>query len=317
MKTVSDLEFSDNPWITIPDPVLNAYTYFGRPTSLFRARRFEQFLNTPAQIYYKCEDLPPGGTFKYNTFLAQAYWAKKEGYQRIVFTGSFTTRTKFMFAMAAKFFGLTPTLVLPRAECEKNREQIYFLEKMLGVDLLKSPSTRTEAGRKFRQENPNHPGSSASIKAEILEEIRQNDNTIGGIASFLNHILLTQSIIGLEMDTQIKLLDETPNMIIASVGSGSHLGGIMAPFMKNNLKRKLDLVKILAVESETSAKLTNGTYAYFPMQRTSVSALDRWAIKIYRLDVDGPLSPITAKGIHTKTTAPLLSFTRHLGLIDT
>ncbi len=315
-KTASDLEFSDDRWIDIPEAVVEAYIHFGRPTPLIRARRLEEYLNTPAKIYYKCEDLPPGGTFKINTFLPQVYWAKKEGYQRTVFTGSFTTRTKFMYVLAARYFGLTPTLILPRGDCDSNPDQIFYLQKMLNADLVKSPSTRTEAGRTLLKEDPNHPGSSESVRAEVIEEVSQNKEAVSLIASFLNHALITQSIMGLEMEAQLNLVDESPNVIIGSVGSGSHMGGIVAPFMRAHLQKKLDDVTFLAVESETSAKLTKGTFAYFPMLRTSVSALDGWAIKIYKHEIE-PLTPISAKGIHTKTTAPLLSFMRYLGLIDT
>ena len=312
-KTASELEFSEKRWIKIPEKVLEAYINIGRPLPLIRARRLEEFLKTPARIYYKCENLPPGGTFKTNASLPQAYWAMKEDYKRTVFGGTATTRTKLIHAFAARVFGLTPTLFMTRSDCEENRDQVFFIEKMLGADLLRSPSRRTETGRKLLKKNPNHPGSIATVREEVAEEAKQSEDAVAIISSFLNHVLMTQTIIGLEVEKQLEQIDEEPNILVASVGGGSNFYGLIAPFMGNYLKKRLGNVKFLAVESETSSKLTNGNYEYVSMRRPIA---DLW-VKTYEFASEAPMPPIMAEGIQTRNTAPLLSFLRHLGFIDT
>jgi len=314
-KTASSLEFSDKRWIEIPEDVLNAYIHCNRPLPLFRAYRLEEFLGTSAKIYYKCENLPPGGTFKTNTSLPQAYWAMKEGYERTVFAGATTTRTKFIHVFAAKHFGLTPTLVMTRTECERDREQTFFLKKMFETDLLESPSNRTKAGQKYLEENPKHPGSNETVGAEV-REISQGNEAKAVISSFLNHVLMTQTITGLEVQKQLEQIDEIPNILIAPVGGGSSFYGLVAPFMVEYLQKKLDNIRFLAVEPEISAKLTTGKYEYVPMQYAA-SPMVGILGKAYDLGMKVTQKTIKGKGIQVKTAAPLLSFLHHLNLLET
>lgn len=310
-KTASELEFSEKRWNKIPEKVLEAYKNLGRPLPLIRARRLERFLKTPARIYFKCENLPPGGTFKINASLPQAYWAMKEGYKRTVFGGTATTRTKLIHAFTARVFGLTPTIFMTRADCEQNRDQVIFLREMFGADLLESPSNRTETGRRLLKENPNHPGSSDIIGMEVEEETRQSEDGVSIISSDLNSNLLTQTVIGLEVKKQLELIDEKPDVLVASVGSGSNFYGLTAPFMKERLTKLKDL-KFLAVESETSAKLTKGEYKYVPLEW-----MPGLLVKTYEFGWETHPPPIKGIGIQTKCAAPLLSFLRHLGIVDT
>jgi len=310
-KTASQLEFSENRWIDMPSEVTDQYVRHGRPTPLIRAHNLEEVLRTPARIYYKCEDLPPVGTFKTNTAIPQAYWAMKEGYHRTVFSGSTQTRTKFVHTIAARMFGLTPTLFMTRIECEKNREQVFFLRHMLEADLVESPSRRTETGLKTLSENPNHQGTRIIMEDEVLEEVRQHKEAVVVVSSFLNHVLLTQTIIGLELQRQLELIDERPSVLVASVGSGSHLHGLIAPFMRD--RKTKGLIRFLAAESETSSKLANGKYGYVTRQ----GPLALFRVKAYECDWKTTPPPIRGRGIQTRNTAPLLSFLRHLGIIDT
>jgi len=312
-KTASNLEFSEQRWIEIPDEVVSAYIQCGRPRPLIRAHRLEKYLKTPARIYYKCEDLPPAGTFKTNTALPQAYWAMKEGYSRTVSVGGSKTRTKFAHVFAAKTFRLTPTIFMTRADCEQNRDQVFFLKKMFEADLLESPSNRTKTGRIYLKENPVHPGSIRIAMEEIAEEAMLSRDAVAVTSSFLNHVLLTQTIMGLEFEKQLELIDEEPNILIASVGAGSSFYGLIAPFMRDHLKKKLDNVKFLAVESETSSKLTDGEYEYISIQGPMAGLL----VKAYELEWEPPPPPIRGEGIKTKNTAPILSLLRYLGVIDT
>jgi tryptophan synthase beta chain len=312
-ETASELEFSTERWIDIPDEVISNYIHRGRPTPLIRAHRLEAFLNTPAKIFYKCEDLPPGGTFKINTAIPQAYWAMKEGFRRTIIGGGAATRTKFLHASAANTFGLIPTIIMTREECLKNKEQVFFLKKMFEADLIESPSNQTEIGRKFLKENPNHPGSSSIRDQEIAEIAKRDENTIAVMSSFLNHVLTTQTIIGLEAERQLKLVGEKPDILVTSVGSGSHFFGLIAPFVKRHLSNELNDVRFLAVEAEASSKLTNGVYDYTTRQ----GPLSGVSVKAYQLEWKTQPLPISGMGIQTRNTAPLLSLLRHKGLIET
>ncbi|MGA2785370.1 MAG: pyridoxal-phosphate dependent enzyme [Candidatus Bathyarchaeia archaeon] len=312
-KAASELEFSTERWIDIPDDVISNYIHRGRPTPLIRARRLETHLNTLAKIFYKCEDLPPGGTFKLNTAIPQAYWAMKEGFSRTIIGGSAATRTKFLHASAANTFGLVPTIIMTREECLRNKEQVFFLKRMFEADLIESPSNQTEVGRKFLKENPHHPGSASIRDQEIAEIAKRSEDTIAVMSSFLNHILTTQTIIGLEAERQLELANEKPDILVTSVGSGSHFFGLIAPFMKRHLSNELKDVRFLAVEAEASSKLTNGVYDYTTRQ----GPLSGVSVKAYKLEWKTHPAPISGMGIQTRNTAPLLSFLRHKGLIET
>ena len=314
-KTASDLEFSEKRWIGIPDLVLNSYIHCGRPLPLIRAKGLEKYLKTPARIYYKCENLPPAGTFKTNTALPQAFWAMKEGYGRTVFSGG-AGRTSFAQVFAAKKFGLTPTIFVAREDCQRNMDYLLFLRNMYEADVVESPSTRTEIGRRLLNESPDHPGSFEFRREEVSEEARQSDDAVAVIESFLNHVLMTQTIIGLEIEKQLESINEKPNIMIAPVGGGSNFYGLIAPFMRDYLNKKLLDVKFIAVESETSSKLTKGTYDYVYLN-TLQGLIPGLLLKTYNIEKMTPLSPIIAGGIWTQFTAPLLGFLRHLGLVNT
>jgi len=309
-KTASKLEFSKKRWIDIPDEVASAYIRIGRPTPLMRASRLEKFLKTPARIYYKCEDLRPIGTFKANAAFPQAYWTMKDGHSRVVYPFS-PKRTKFLMALAANHYGLTPTIFISRADAQEYREQYLYLRDMLRVDLEMSPSSRTEVGRGILKASPDHRGSSGIVSKEVFEEATMNDDAVIINPSFFNHVLMTQTVSGLEVEKQLEAIDVKPSVFIALVGGGSNFYGLIAPFVRDRLNGKLHDVKFLAVESETSAKLTNGEYKYVSSQW-----MPGLLGKMYECGWETRPPRIKAS-IQGKNTAPLLSFLRHLGLVDT
>ena len=310
-ETASRMEFTNRKWIDIPDEVLQALIRCGRPFPLMRARRLEDHLKTCARIYYKCEDLQPVGAFKINTALAQSYWAMKEGYSRTVFTGSSSTRTKMAHAYAAKYFGLTPTVFMSRNDAEENPEHVQFLSEMLGADVRLSPSNRTTAGRKVLGDNSDQSELMDIVRNEVEEEAEKPE-AVAVISSFLNHVLLTQTIMGLEAEKQISSIGEEPDLIIAPVGGGSNFYGWAAPFIGGKLRKETD-VRLLAVESETSAKLTHGRYGYVRLQSPASSIFG----KTYEFEMETPRPEIRGVGIQTINTAPLLGFLRNQGYIDT
>jgi tryptophan synthase beta chain len=311
-KTASNLEFAEERWIQIPEPVMEAYVESGRPTPLIRAHHLEDFLKTPARIYYKCESLLPTGSFKANAALPQAYWAKKEGKCRTVVAGEAGVRTKFVHAFSARRFGIKSTIFLTRAECHKDKTEIFYLRDILEAEVIESPSTRTEIGRKTLAENPNDQGSPKIRDAEVREEVIENKDAVAVSSSFLNHVLMTQTIIGLELRTQLELIGECPNLLVASTGSGSSLFGLIAPFVRERVRGNLN-VRFVGAESETSSKLTTGVYEYTSRPGPFADIL----LKTYRSDWTIPPPLIRARGIQTQTTAPILSLLRHLGLVDT
>jgi tryptophan synthase beta chain len=311
-RTASSLEFADHRWIEIPEPVLEAYIESGRPTSLIRAHHLENFLQTSARIYYKCESLLPTGSFKSNAALPQAYWAMKEGKRRTVVAGEAGVRTKFAHAYSARRFGIKSTIFLTRAECQKDNAEIFYLRDMLEAELIESPSTRTEIGRKVLAENPNDQGTPRVRDAEVREEVISNKDSVAVSSSFLNHVLMTQTVIGLELRTQLDKIGERPNLLVASTGSGSNLFGLVAPFVRDRVRGDLD-VRFLGAESETSCKLTTGVYDYTSRPGPFADIL----LKTYRSDWTIPPPLIRARGIQTQTTAPILGLLRHSGLVDT
>ena len=310
-KTASMMEFSKERWIDIPQELLEAYIRCGRPFQLTRARRLEDHLKTNTRIYYKCENLQPVGTFKTNTALAQAYWAMKEGYSRTVFSGSSSTRTKMAHAYAAKYFGLTPTVFVPRADSMENPEHTYFLSEMLGADVRVSPSSDTKVGRELLGVNPSHPVLIDIVRREVEEEASKPE-AVAVISSFLNHVLLTQTVMGLEAEKQFSIIDEEPDILIAPVGGGSNFYGLIAPFLKKKIRGEKE-VRLLAVESETSAKLTHGRYGYVRLQSPASGIMG----KTYEFEMEKSTPRIMGVGIQTSNTAPLLGFLRNNGYIDT
>jgi tryptophan synthase beta chain len=308
-EAASRLEFSSKRWIDIPERVHEALIRCGRPFPLMRANRLEERLKTCARIYYKCENLQPVGAFKINTAIPQAYWAMKEGYSRTVFAGSSSTRTKMAHAYAAKYFGLTPTVFMPRTDSEVNPEQIRFLREMLGADVQIPPSTK--AHRNVLEDDSDQADSMDIVRKKVEEEAEKPD-AVAVISSFLNHVLLTQTIMGLELDEQISSIDEEPDTIIAPIGGGSNFYGWAAPYIRKKLRKEIN-VRLLAVESETSAKLTYGRYGYVRLQSPASSICG----KTYEFDIETPRPGIMGVGIQTSNTAPLLAYLKQKGFIDT
>lgn len=310
-KTSLQLDASKERWVKIPDEVWDLYVHVGRPRPLQRALRLERFLKTPARIYYKREDLSPTGSFKMNTTLAQAYFASKEGISRLaVETGAGQTGTAFAFA--SKIFGLQSTIYFVRFAYNLKPDRATYM-RMLGAEVLPSPTNRTEIGRAFLKKEHEHPGSIGIATAESLEDAGSREDTVATVGSSKNHVLLTQSIIGLETKKQLDLIDEKPDVMISCVGGGSNFHGFICAYLKERLEGRLKDVRFVGVESAGAARLTDGEYRYDftePSKSTPMA-------KVYTLGVDTRLPLIRAEGIRSTSTAPILSLLRNKGMIDT
>ncbi|MGB2768991.1 MAG: TrpB-like pyridoxal phosphate-dependent enzyme, partial [Candidatus Zixiibacteriota bacterium] len=227
-------EFSQENWIDIPEELQEIYHQAGRPRPLFRAINLEKRLDTPARLYYKAEFHSPTGSHKVNTALAQAYYAKKEGYKRLT-TETGAGQWGTALAYGASLAGLECTIYWVRAVYSWKQDRRNLME-LFGGKVYASPSDKTEFGKTLYEKDPNHPGSLGIAISEGLEDAIKDPEAIYCLGSVLNHVLMHQSIIGLETKKQFERFDDYPDMVISCLGGGSNFGGFALPFMHDVLK---------------------------------------------------------------------------------
>ena len=228
-KAALDQEFATERYIKIPQKVRELYMQMGRPTPLFRAKRLEEKLNTPAKIYYKREDTSPTGSHKLNSAIPQAYFAKKEGVERLTTeTGAGQWGTALSLACSLLDLDCTVYMVKVSFNQKPDRKNIM---NIYGGEVFASPSENTEFGRKVLAENPDHVGSLGIAISEAMEEALNNDNVKYTLGSVLNHVMLHQTVIGQELKTQLEIANEEPDTMIACVGGGSNAMGAFYNFI--------------------------------------------------------------------------------------
>src|SRR5436309_2466445 len=251
-------EVSTDQWIDIPGPVLDVYRLW-RTTPLYRARRLEQALHTPAHIYFKYEGVSPAGSHKPNTAVAQAYYNKEAGVKRIA-TETGAGQWGSAMAMACKFFDLECLVFMVRASYDQKPYRRIFIETF-GAEVRPSPTSTTEAGKKILEGDPDSPGSLGIAISEAIEVAAQNEDTKYSLGSVLNHVLLHQTVIGQEAKRQMELAGEEPDVVIGCVGGGSNYAGLAYPFMQDRLAGKSD-ARFIACEPAACPTLTKGQFAY-------------------------------------------------------
>lgn len=256
---VLEQEMSMERWIKIPKEIREIYKRIGRPTPLFRAKGLEEMLDTPARIYYKREDYSPTGSHKLNTAIAQAYYAKKDGAERLT-TETGAGQWGSALSLACSLMGLECKVYMVRVSYNQKPYRKTIMQ-IYGAEIVPSPSTDTEFGRKILKENPEHPGSLGIAISEAIEEALQNEKAYYSLGSVLNHVLLHQTVIGLELKKQLEIAEETPDIIIGCVGGGSNFGGTILPFVKDKIDGKLDC-EFIASEPVACPTLTQGEYRY-------------------------------------------------------
>ncbi len=301
-------ESSTQRWIDIAPEIQELYAQAGRPRPLFRARRLEKFLDTPAKLYYKAEFYSPTGSHKVNTALAQAWYAKNEGYERLT-TETGAGQWGTALAYAASLAGLTTTIYWVRAVHDWKAERRAFM-KLYGAEVHASPSNKTKAGRELLKQNPNHPGSLGIAVSEGLEDALSDEKAIYCLGSVLNHVLLHQTVIGLETKKQFELVGEYPDVLISCLGGGSNFGGFTLPFLGDAIHGKP--VKFIAAQSQVAPNL-QGEYRYDFADHAELTPM----LKMYTLGHRKDMKPIMGDGLRYHGAAPLLSLLRHLGYIDT
>ncbi len=252
-------EVSQEPMIPIPNEVRDIYRLY-RPSPVFRARTLEEFLDTPAHIYYKSEHVSPVGSHKLNTALMQAYMNKKEGVKRLA-TETGAGQWGCALACACKLMGLECMVYMVRVSYDQKPYRRIMM-RTYGAEVVASPSTLTEAGRRILAEDPNSPGSLGVAISEAVEDAAKRDDSKYSLGSVLNHVLLHQTVIGLEAKKQMEIAGEYPDVIIACHGGGSNFAGLAFPFLQEKLKGGRKSLRVIAVEPKACPTLTEGAREY-------------------------------------------------------
>ena len=301
-------EVSAERAIEIPTPVREIYRQW-RPSPLFRARRLEKALDTPARIYYKYEGVSPTGSHKPNTAIAQAFFCKEEGVKRIA-TETGAGQWGSSLALAGSMFGLEIEVFMVRVSYDQKPYRRAFMETF-GATCHASPSNLTESGRKILADNPNSTGSLGIAISEAVETAAQRDDTKYSLGSVLNHVLLHQTVVGQEAMRQMELAADYPDIVVGCTGGGSNFAGLSFPFIGAKLRGEQD-VKIVAVEPANCPTLTKGKYAYDFGDTGNLTPL----VKMHTLG-SAFLPPAShAGGLRYHGMAPLVSQLVNLGEIN-
>jgi len=301
-------EVSAEPYIDIPTDVLDVYRLW-RPTPLFRARRLEKELGTPARIYYKYEGGSPAGSHKPNTAVPQAYYNAAEGVTKLT-TETGAGQWGSALAFAAALYGLQLEVWMVRASYDQKPYRKMLMETY-GAAVHPSPSDLTTSGRAVLAEHPDSTGSLGIAISEAVEVAGADPDTRYALGSVLNHVLLHQTIIGEEAIKQLAAAGDTPDVIIGCTGGGSNFGGLTFPFLREKLAGRINPV-IRAVEPAACPSFTRGVYAYDFGDTAGFTPL----LKMHTLGHEFIPDPIHAGGLRYHGMSPLLSHIYELGLIE-
>ncbi len=294
-------EVSTDEWIDIPGEVIDAYKLW-RPSPLHRATRLEEALKTPARIYFKYEGVSPAGSHKPNTAIAQAYYNKQAGTKRIA-TETGAGQWGSALAMACRFFGIDCQVFMVKASYEQKPYRRIFMETF-GAEVLASPSTTTQAGKAALEADPQHTGSLGLAISEAVEVAATSGGQIRySLGSVLNHVLLHQSVIGLETKAQLALAgDPVPDVVIGCVGGGSSYAGLSYPFMADKLAGRT-ATRFIAAEPAACPTLTKGVYAYDFGDAAGMTPL----VPMYTLGHTFVPAPVHAGGLRYHGDSPSIS----------
>jgi tryptophan synthase beta chain len=301
-------EVSAERAIEIPEPVRDAYRLY-RPSPVYRARRLEKALDTPAHIYYKYEGVSPGGSHKPNTAIAQAFYNKEEGVTRLA-TETGAGQWGTALAIAGALFGLEVKVYMVRASYDQKPYRRMLMEAY-GASVVASPSATTGYGRSVLAEHPDNPGSLGIAISEAVEDAATRDDTKYSLGSVLNHVLLHQTVIGEEAILQMEMAGEKPDVLIACTGGGSNFAGLTFPFIGQKLRGEADY-RVIAVEPEASPSLTRGVYTYDFGDTARLTPM----VKMHTLGHDFIPEPIHAGGLRYHGMAPLVSLLKDQGIIE-
>ena len=301
-------EVSTEQRIAIPEPVRDVYRQW-RPTPLFRARRLEAALETPARIFYKYEGVSPSGSHKPNTAVPQAYYNRQEGVRRLT-TETGAGQWGSALAFAGALFGLEVEVYMVRVSYDQKPYRRALMEAF-GAQCIASPSESTETGRAILAEHPDSTGSLGIAISEAVEVAAQRDDTKYSLGSVLNHVLMHQTVIGEEALEQLALAGDYPDVLIGCTGGGSNFSGLVFPFIGRKLRGGPD-VRVIAVEPAACPSLTRGTYAYDFGDTGHLTPL----VKMHTLGSVFVPPGFHAGGLRYHGMAPMVSHLHQLGLIE-
>jgi tryptophan synthase beta chain len=306
-EAIVQQEVATERWIQIPEEVRELYQLW-RPAPLYRAKRLEAALGTPAKIYYKYEGVSPAGSHKPNSSLAQAYYNKKEGITRLA-TETGAGQWGSSLAFAGQMFGLDVRVYMVRVSYEQKPYRRSMMETW-GAEVFASPTDMTEAGRKVLASDPNSTGSLGIAISEAVEEAISRDDTNYALGSVLNHVLLHQTVIGLEAKKQFEKAGDYPDMIFAPCGGGSNFGGVAFPFLADKAAGRD--TRLVCVEPVSCPTLTGGEYAYDFGDIAGLTPIQ----KMYTLGHDFVPPGIHAGGLRYHGESTLVSQLYHEGLLE-
>jgi len=302
-------EVSQERWIDIPDEVRNILRLW-RPTPLFRARRLERALDTPATIYYKYEGVSPAGSHKTNTSVAQAFYNKEEGVKRLA-TETGAGQWGSALAMACSFFDLVCKVYMVKVSYEQKPYRRVMMETW-GAQVIPSPSSDTQAGRQILEKDPNSPGSLGIAISEAVEDAATHDDTRYSLGSVLNHVLMQQTVIGLEAKKQLEIADNEADIVIGCAGGGSNFAGLSFPFVAQKLQGIKPNTRIIAVEPTACPTLTKGQYVYDFGDSAGLTPL----VKMHTLGHTFIPAPLHAGGLRYHGMSPLVCKLYDEGVIE-
>ncbi|MCX8027435.1 MAG: TrpB-like pyridoxal phosphate-dependent enzyme [Thermodesulfovibrionales bacterium] len=300
-------EVSPHRWIDIPDEVLEIYTLW-RPSPLYRAKRLEKALNTPARIYYKYEGVSPAGSHKPNTAVPQAYYNKKAGIKRIA-TETGAGQWGSSLAMAGRMFGLDITVYMVRVSYDQKPYRRIAMETW-GAKVFPSPSNNTNSGRKILETDPNCQGSLGIAISEAVEDAATHSDTNYSLGSVLNHVILHQTVIGLEAKKQFEMINDYPDIVIGCCGGGSNFAGVSFPFLYDKFSGRQ--LRAIAVEPASCPTLTKGEFRYDFGDTVGLTPL----LMMYTLGHDFMPPGIHAGGLRYHGDSPLVSQLVNDGIIE-
>lgn len=292
-------EMSQDRFIDIPEEVRDIYRLW-RPSPVYRAHRLEAALKTPARIYYKNEGVSPPGSHKPNTAIAQAYFNMKEGVERLsTETGAGQWGSALSFACS--LFDLECKVYMVKASFYQKPYRKSLIN-LWGANVIPSPSNETQAGRSILEKYPDTSGSLGIAISEAVEDAATHDNTKYALGSVLNHVMLHQTVIGLEAKQQMDMVDDYPDVVIGCVGGGSNFSGISYPFVRDKMKDNKD-IDIVAVEPTACPTLTGGDFRYDFGDTAEMTPL----LKMYTLGHDFVPPPIHSGGLRYHGESPIIS----------
>lgn len=301
-------EVSAEREIEIPEPVRDVLKQW-RPAPMYRARRLEKALGTPAKIYYKYEGVSPSGSHKPNTAVAQTFYNKEEGVKKLS-TETGAGQWGSSLAFAGSVFGLEVLVYMVKISYQQKPYRRALMETY-GAKCIPSPSDTTDSGRSILAKNPNSNGSLGIAISEAVEVAAKNDDTKYALGSVLNHVLLHQTIIGQEAIKQMDMAGDYPDIVIGCAGGGSNFAGIAFPFLGEKLRGGSD-VRLIAVEPAACPTLTRGVYAYDFGDTVHLTPL----VKMHTLGNTFMPPGFHAGGLRYHGMAPLVSHIKELGFLE-